>query len=127
MILTTHLLADAALRALLERTQGAPSSAASGQRHAQARRDAPGNSTTVACDNEEAVDDLTALREGTLDDDGIDRLTKHIKRCESCQLLLVYIIEQAQVAQGTDVVHAIDPATEVEDGHRPRQHLKAET
>jgi hypothetical protein len=86
MILMSHVPTEAALCALLGRAMRQPRAA---------------SSSAVACTDAIAVHDAAALREGTLSPAGIHRLAHHLSQCESCRILIAFLVDDAQRAEWT--------------------------
>lgn len=59
-----------------------------------------------SCDDEYSALDLAGLRAGTLCLDERRRLAAHLRRCETCRIVLAIIIEEEVPAEGTGK-HAI--------------------
>lgn len=119
MVLMTHMAAGAALRALLDRARGEPTCtsdvqpqlpASSAAREVSSNRDALSSTAPpAACDSETAADDFAALREGNLSPTGVARLSDHVAQCESCQILVAFMIREAHSVEASDIIWT-DPA-----------------
>lgn len=65
-------------------------------------------SAPAPCDSDEADDYMAALREGTLDDDGITQLATHVQGCEACRVLVAYMIGETHKDAAFNIIRSIE-------------------